>query len=100
MPEKFEFQSYLDTIREEAMLEFSERLDRVLATWNGRDLMDIALKVTIKPLIDVSIGETRIVTSTEQLREFLTIINSNSSMLQKIKAVQHILEKRRNDEDD
>lgn len=96
MPEKFEFQPYLDAIRDEAMLEFSERLDRVLATWNGRDLMDITLKVDIKPLIDVSVGETRIVTSTEQLRAFLTIINSDSSIIQKIKAVQHILEKRCN----
>lgn len=46
-------------IRELGIKSFTERLDRILEIWNGQDDVEVTVKVTLMPRVDVEIDELR-----------------------------------------
>lgn len=78
-------------IRQLAIDKFTDHLDKILVLWDEREFVEVVIKMDIKPLIDISIGDSRVYISTEKLRALLKIAASQDNIVKVIKKVKEAL---------
>lgn len=78
-------------IRQLAIDKFTKHFDKILVLWDEREFIEVVIKMDIKPLIDISIGDSRVYISTEKLRALLKIAASQDNIFKVIKKVKEAL---------
>ena len=64
----------LKKIRQDVMLAFEVRLNKILKTWDGHSLVDITVKFSIVPSVHFDLGEVRKAIPTKILRRILDLL--------------------------